>query len=179
MNRRAFLATSAVALGGVAGCLGRASVGNYDVGMVSDAFVPQSTVEVPSDAPAWVPRDVPTVETTVGDPVVWQNTGARDHTVTAATTEHHRVEELMGTAGSAAHEESPRLPPGGSFFASGGFDGEVSAVESFLHHLNGGGVVPPGERYAHTFDTAGWFHYYCIPHEPAGMMGNVHVLPKA
>jgi len=175
MNRRAFLATGAVALGAMAGCLGRgASRGAYDVAMVSDAFVPQSTVRVPQNAPSWVPRGVPTVEATVGDPVVWENTGARNHTVTAATRRHHEVEALLGDAGDS--EEHPRLPKGGSFFCSGDFPNEVAAAKSFIDELDGGGVIPPGNRYSHTFETPGWFHYYCIPHEPAGMMGNVHVL---
>ncbi|GGN09123.1 plastocyanin/azurin family copper-binding protein [Halarchaeum nitratireducens] len=177
MDRRAFLASgAAVALGATtAGCLG-GTEGDYDVAMTSDAYVPHSTATVPDDAPDWVPSDVPTVEVVAGDTVVWENTGARNHTVTAATYDHERVEELLGVGGDAAHSHDPRLPAGASFFSSGSFDGEVAATRSFIDEVNGGGVVPPGERYEHRFERPGWYHYYCIPHLPAGMMGNVHVL---
>lgn len=177
MNRRRFLASGLTTGAAVlAGCLGGARAGGYDVAMVSDAFVPQTSLAVPDSAPDWVPRDVPTLETSVRSPVVWENTGSRNHTVTAATREHHRVEALLGSAAEDSSEHDPRLPPGGTFFASGGFPDELTAVHSFIDELNGGGVIPPGERYVHAFDAPGWYHYYCIPHEPAGMMGNVHVV---
>lgn len=175
MDRRAFLATGAATVGALAGCLGRKDAGGYDVAMVSDGYVPQTTISVPDSAPSWVPRGVPTFETSVGDTVVWENTGSRDHTVTAATKQHPKVEAMLGASGDD-HHGTPRLPSGASFFSSGDFKNEVVAAKSFLHNLNGGGVIAPGERYTHTFETPGWFHYYCIPHEPAGMMGNVHVL---
>ena len=68
MHRRAFLTStaglSAVAL---AGCLGTSrEQASYDIGMSSNAFLPQEDFE---------PR--------VGKPVVWRNTGSRMHTVTA------------------------------------------------------------------------------------------------
>lgn len=177
MDRRTFLATGAATVGtALAGCLGRADVG-YDIGMVSNAFVPGSNVEVPDDAPAWVPRDVPTVEVRVGRPLVWENTGSRIHTVTAATRAHPEAEKRIGAADQDhGHAEStPRLPDGATFFASGGFEDELSAVDSFIAELNGGGAIPPGKSYAHTFHTPGWYFYYCIPHLPAGMVGNVRV----
>jgi len=159
VQRRQFLAAATVtAVTAVAGCVASAEQGDFDVGMSSDDFEPQSTVEVPESAPAWVPRDVPTVEVTVGDPLVWENTGSRNHTVTAATREHHEVEALLGVAADDHHEEPPRLPPGGTFFASGGFSDELSAARSFVRELNGGGAIPPGERYTHTFDSPGWYH---------------------
>ncbi|MFB6164979.1 MAG: plastocyanin/azurin family copper-binding protein [Haloarculaceae archaeon] len=175
MKRRAFLASGVAVAAASAGCVGQLGGGNYDVAMVSDAFVPQSSATVPDDAPDWVPRDLPTVETTVGDAVIWENTGSRIHTVTAATREHHRAKELLGTADD--DEPTPRLPDGAPYFDSGGFDDELAAVRSFIDELNGGGAIPPGERFGYAFEEPGWYHYYCIPHEPAGMMGNVHVLP--
>lgn len=175
MDRRTFLASGlAVAGASLAGCTGFGARSSYDVGMLSADFVPQTTITVPNTAPAWVPRHVPTFEVSVGDPVVWENTGSREHTVTAATRKHARATTLLGAPDNS--QPSPRIPPGGSFFASGGFPNEISAVKSFLKNINGGGVIPPGERYVHTFQQAGWYHYYCIPHEPAGMMGNVHVV---
>jgi len=176
MHRRAFLAAGAAALGAAsAGCLGRATAeSGYDVAMVSDAFVPQTTTEVPEDAPYWVPRDVPTFEVSVGDEVVWENTGARNHTVTPATQRHSEVEDLLGV--SSGHSHGVFFPEDATYFSSGDFPNEVAAARSFVDELNGGGAIAPGERYAHTFETAGWYHYFCIPHLPAGMMGNVHVV---
>ncbi|MFB6069554.1 MAG: plastocyanin/azurin family copper-binding protein [Halanaeroarchaeum sp.] len=179
MDRREFLAAGAATLGtALAGCVGSARAG-YDVAMVSDAFVPGTSMEVPSDAPAWVPRGVPTLEVQAGEPLVWENTGSRIHTVTAATRSHGDARAILGgpTTGEAP-ESIYRLPDGARFFASGDFDSEVAAVRSFMAELNGGGAIPPGERYAHTFEEPGWYHYYCIPHLPAGMVGNVHVLPR-
>ncbi|GGL37070.1 halocyanin [Halarchaeum grantii] len=176
MDRRAFLAGGAATLGtAVAGCLGRGSADAYDVAMVSDGFVPQSTVAVPDDAPSWVPRDVPTLEVSVGDEVVWENTGARNHTVTAATRRHGEVEAVLGIPDDGGHSHPSFLPEGASFFSSGDFANEVAATRSFIEETNGGGAIAPGERYAHTFEVPGWYHYFCIPHLPAGMMGNVRV----
>ena len=177
MDRRAFLATGAATIGtALAGCLGRDN-GAYDIAMVSDAFVPGMAADVPHSAPDWVPWAVPTVEVQVGEELVWENTGSRIHTVTAATRDHHRAEEILGSANREVQEEAlPRLPDGATFFDSGDFSDEISAVESFIAELNGGGAIAPGEQYRHTFTVPGWYHYYCIPHEPAGMMGNVHVL---
>jgi len=69
MRRRAFLGAvgSAVTVGS-AGCIATGSglsEDEYDVGMSSNAFLPQR------------------YETTVGSEVVWGNTGSRAHTVTA------------------------------------------------------------------------------------------------
>lgn len=179
MDRRTFLATGAATVGtALAGCVGRADVG-YDIAMVSNGFVPGSNVDVPEDAPEWIPRDVPTVEVRAGRPLVWENTGSRIHTVTAATRAHPEAEARLGaTGGEHGHGEStPRLPDGARFFASGRFQDELSAVDSFIAERNGGGAIPPGKSYAHSFHTPGWYHYYCIPHLPAGMIGNVRVLP--
>lgn len=178
MDRREFLATGAVALGtAVAGCVGSDGI-DYDVAMVSDGFLPQSTASVPADAPKWIPRTAPTVEVRAGDELVWENTGSRIHTVTAATRHHPHARAIIGSANENPPEDAtPRLPDGVSFYSSGEFTSEIAAVRSFIQNLNGGGAIPPGEQYRHTFDTPGWYHYYCIPHEPAGMMGNVHVLP--
>jgi len=64
MKRRAFLATGSATLFG--GCTALVSgSGDYDVGMTSMAFEPE------------------TLEVEVGTTVVWQNTNSRAHTVTA------------------------------------------------------------------------------------------------
>ncbi len=37
------------------------------------------------------------------------------------------------------------------------------------------GTVDPGESWSHTFETAGRYQYVCLPHEMAGMIGEVVV----
>lgn len=178
MNRREFLATGAATLGtALAGCASGGGLG-YDVGMVSMAFVPSSTVEVSDDAPEWISPDDPTIRVKVGDTVVWENTGSRIHTVTAATHQHRQAEKMIAPTEEIEDREDPvpQMPEGSDFFASGDFDNEIDAVKNFFEDVSGGGAVPPGKQYAHTFRTPGWYHYYCIPHETAGMKGNVHVL---
>lgn len=127
--------TGLTTLTATAGCL--AGDGDYDVGMQSNAFVPA------------------TIEVSVGDDVVWKNTGSRNHTVTA-------------------YEDT--LPEGADYFASGGFTGEQEARRAWAEHLDGGGNIRPGETYTHTFDVPGQYAYFCIPHEPAGMVGTVVVI---
>lgn len=160
MDRRSFLA--AVGAVGATGVIaGTASVladsTDYDVAMRSNAFAPvdDKTIDVPADAPGYIPEGVPTIEVEVGEPVTWQNTGTRYHTVT-------------GVAAA--------MPDGADYFASGGYDTESAARESFEKEIGGGGAIPPSKSYTHVFDVPGWYYYYCIPHEPANMVGNVKVV---
>ena len=37
------------------------------------------------------------------------------------------------------------------------------------------GELGPGATWSHTFDVPGTYKYFCIPHETAGMTGNVEV----
>lgn len=159
MQRRSFLkAVGAVgASTSLAGCVGSVvGTTEHDVAMRSNAFVPvgDRAIDVPDDAPAYVPSNVPTIEVAVGDTVTWLNTGTRYHTVTAA---------------------SAGIPENAAYFASGGFETEQAALRSFEKKIGGGGAIPPSESYEHVFETPGWYHYYCIPHLPAGMVGNVKV----
>lgn len=147
MQRRAFLATGAgLATTALAGCLGPSfAASEYDIGMQSNAFVPDPAVEGASQA---------TFEASVGDTVVWANTGSRNHTVTAYD------------AG---------IPDGAEYFASGGFEDEQAARDAWKNSLNGGGIVEPGSTYEHEFSVPGEYFYFCIPHESAGMKGTVIV----
>lgn len=91
-------------------------------------------------------------EASVGETVVWGNNGSRSHTVTAYDS---------------------GLPDGADFFASGGFPDTESAREAW--RTGGDGNLDPGETFAHTFETPGEHHYFCIPHERKGMVGLVVV----
>ena len=84
-----------------------------------------------------------------GTTVRWENDSDVGHTVTAYENE---------------------IPADAAFFASGGFDSE-SAARSKLSD----GMIAPGESYEHTFEVAGTYEYYCIPHESSGMVGTVEV----
>ncbi|WP_232688366.1 plastocyanin/azurin family copper-binding protein [Halobacterium zhouii] len=147
MHRRTFLATgSATALAAVAGCIGPSfAESEYDIGMQSNAFLPDDPV---------AGADRPTFEAAVGDTVIWANTGSRNHTVTAY--------------GSG-------IPDDAAYFASGGFDSEQAARDAWSEHIADAGNVSPGETYEHTFEVPGDYHYFCIPHESAGMIGKVVV----
>lgn len=137
MDRRAFLVASTGVAVGLAGCLGAAGEeSDYDIGMAASAFLPEDDFE---------PR--------VGEPVVWRNTGARAHTVTAY--------------GSG-------IPDDAAFFASGGFETTAEAREAW--NQNGGGAIHSGEVYTHTFEVPGTYNYFCIPHEPGGMVGSFEVV---
>ena len=84
----------------------------------------------------------------VGQTVVWETVGSVAHSVTAYGDE---------------------LPDGAAYFASGGFDTTEQARSGYPE-----GSVGQGETYSHTFETAGEFPYFCVPHE-SGMRGTVVV----
>jgi plastocyanin len=92
------------------------------------------------------------VEIAAGESVVWANTGNRRHTVTAYQGQY---------------------PDGAEFFASGGFETEEAAVDGWQDGFEG--HISPGATYERTFEIPGEYHYYCIPHEPSGMVGKVVV----
>jgi len=140
MNRRKYLAAL-----GAAGSVGLSGCGLFerdgpcegrdcDVGMTGNSFVPRE------------------IEVSVGETVVWRNTSARAHTVTA-------------------YENS--LPEGAAFFASGEFDAQDAAVEGWR---DGEGGLESEDTFEHTFETTGTVRYYCIPHEAADMTGTVTVV---
>lgn len=81
-----------------------------------------------------------TVRVAAGAAVRWVNEGQRPGTVTA---------------------DEDTLPPGGDYFASGGVKREVTA--RMLYPLVG--ALARGDRYHHTFETPGEYHYFSIPTE--------------
>jgi len=91
-----------------------------------------------------------------GDTVVWENVGTIGHSVTA-------------------YEED--LPDGADYWASGGFDSEAAARDAYsgTGSLEETGNVAGGESWSHTFETEGVHQYFCIPHEAAGMVGEIEV----
>ena len=84
--------------------------------------------------------------------VTWLNTNKQGHSVTA-------------------YEDA--LPDGADYFASGGFDSESAARESWGN--SSGGTMFEGDSYEHTFEVTGEYPYFCIPHESSGMVGSVVV----
>lgn len=92
------------------------------------------------------------VEVAAGTTVVWKNTSNRAHTVTA-------------------YDDG--VPAGGAYFASGGYGSESAAREGWQGSL--GGAIRTGEFYEHRFEVPGEYAYFCIPHEPGGMVGTVVV----
>ena len=92
-------------------------------------------------------------ELRVGESVVWRNTGSRTHTVTA-------------------YESG--IPENAAYFASGGFESEKAARDAWFG--SGGGGIASGQTYERTFEVPGTYNYFCIPHEPAGMVGQFTVV---
>lgn len=90
-------------------------------------------------------------EVPVGETVVWGNNGSRGHTVTAYGS----------------------IPDGAAYFASGEYDDPQTAREEW--YADGGGDISPGGTYEYTFEVAGRYDYFCIPHEAKGMVGSVLV----
>lgn len=92
------------------------------------------------------------LEITAGESVVWRNTGNRRHTVTAY---------------------EGQIPDEADYFASGGFDTEEAARDGWQDGF--GGSIDAGKEYELTFEIPGTYHYFCIPHEPSGMVGQIVV----
>ncbi|MFB6194901.1 MAG: plastocyanin/azurin family copper-binding protein [Haloplanus sp.] len=92
-----------------------------------------------------------TLTVAVGDEVVWYNNSARAHSVTA-------------------YEDG--IPEAADYFATGGFDTESAAREAWdgMH-----GALTNGQKYSHRFEVPGRYNYFCIPHERAGMVGQIVV----
>lgn len=105
-----------------------------------------NTVDMNDDLD-FVPK---TLSVSVGDTVTWENVGSVGHSVTAYEGE---------------------IPDDAAYFASGGFDGEDAARKGYPERGN----VPGGEAYEHTFEVAGTYEYFCIPHEATDMVGTVEV----
>lgn len=127
-------ALGTAATGGLAGCLSAFTRGEYDIGMRTSAFAPE------------------TLRVDVGTTIVWRNTSARGHTVTA-------------------YEDT--LPDGAAFFASGGYDSEAAAREAW--EGDNEGLIGTSETFSHTFEVAGEYSYVCLPHETGGMIGTIIV----
>lgn len=104
------------------------------------------TVDMTDDL-AFVPQQV---EVSTGTEVTWENVGSIGHSVTAYGDE---------------------IPDEAAYFASGGFESEEAARDAYPDEGN----VPGGESYSHTFETAGTYEYFCIPHEMNGMVGTISV----
>ena len=110
---------------------------------------PGDEYDVGMGASVFTPQEVTVA---VGETVRWRNTNSRAHTVTA-------------------YEST--LPEGAAFFASGGFETEQAARDGFYGRLDG--ALSSGDGFEHTFEVAGEYPYFCIPHERAGMVGTVVV----
>lgn len=109
----------------------------------------QRTVEMTDD----LQFDPNEITISVGDTIVWENTGQVAHSVTAYEDE---------------------IPDDADYFASGGYDSEQAARDGYSADDPESGAIPGGETFEHTFETAGTYEYFCIPHE-SNMVGTVQV----
>ena len=132
-------------MSGVALAGGLAGCGGSGSADTPDGTQQGNLVEM-TDSLVFEPADI---TVSVGETVTWENVGSVPHSVTA-------------------YEDD--LPEGATYFASGGFDSESAARENYPTE----GAIGADETYEHTFETAGEFPYFCIPHE-SGMKGTVVV----
>jgi plastocyanin len=65
------------------------------------------------------------------------------------------VHTVTADASVAKNKSHVRLPPGAKKFNSGD--------------------IAPGAQYSQRFDVPGKYRYFCIPHEAAGMIGELEV----
>lgn len=151
-SRRGFLRGAAVGAAGVAGAggaTGTAGAQEDGNGGGDGDGGGSKTVDM-TDGLVFEPA---TIKVTPGTTVVWENVGTVGHTVTA-------------------YEDD--IPDDATYFASGGFDSEQAARDGYSS--NSAGDIPGGESYEHTFEVLGTYEYFCIPHEPAGMIGTIEVV---
>jgi plastocyanin len=85
-----------------------------------------------------------------GQQVTWTNDSGAPHT-------------------ASAYEDA--IPEEASYFASGGYESEQAVRQS----TSARGFLERGDTYSHTFDVAGTYRYFCLPHEENGMIGRVIV----
>ena len=92
------------------------------------------------------------VELTIdaGQQVTWTNDSGAPHT-------------------ASAYENA--MPEEASYFASGGYESEQAVRQS----TSARGFLERGDTYSYTFDIAGTYRYFCLPHEENGMIGRVIV----
>lgn len=91
-----------------------------------------------------------------GTTVVWRNTSTITHTV-------------------SAYDDG--LPEGADYFASGDVSSEAEAESDWLGERTG--AIFQGDTYEHTFEVPGTYTYFCVPHEPGGMVGQIVVEAEA
>lgn len=82
----------------------------------------------------------------VGETIEWVNASSIPHTAT---------DDPARNPVAKSHPEYAILPEGAQPWSSE--------------------LLQPGERYRHTFDTAGDYRYFCIPHVLSGMRGSITV----
>jgi plastocyanin len=109
----------------------------------------QPTVEM-TDSLVFDPEEI---TVSVDETVIWENVGGVAHSVTA-------------------YEDD--IPDGAEYFASGGYDSEEAARSGYSAADPESGAIQGGESYQHTFEVAGTYEYFCIPHEST-MTGTVRV----
>jgi plastocyanin len=151
-RRRLLAAGSELVAVAAAGCTGLTQGGDGDStddGDGSNGTTNSDPWDVGMAASDFRPAEL---EVSVGDTVVWKNTGSRAHTVTA-------------------YEDA--IPADADYFASGGFDSQDAAEDGWRSGFEG--AIRSGETYEHAFEVPGEYDYFCVPHEPAGMVGTIVV----
>ena len=166
MNRRTFIkASSTVTTVGVTSLAGCADDGGGDGGNGGQEPAEDTPEETPEETDTGTPEgdgggdgDQNTVAMeTEGDDYYFDPIGLF---VKSGTTVTFRIES--GSHSSTAYQE-------------GNGPAEVTRIPEDAEAWDSGTLSEQGATFEHTFETAGTYDYFCIPHKSLGMVGRIVV----
>jgi plastocyanin len=157
MDRRSFLATAGVATVGFAGCGGTPEAG-------TETESPTDRETATTTAGTQTPTDGGTAggATTIG-----MYTDGTDYYFDPIGLFVETGTTVTWVNESGAHSATAYVP------GTGG--AEVRRIPEGAAGWNSGTISEEGGTFEHTFETAGTYDYFCIPHKALGMVGRIVV----
>ena len=159
MDRRTFIkASGTVATVGVTSLAGCADGGDNDGGGQdpAEAAPEETATATPEGGGGDGDQNTVTMETE-GDEYYFDPIGLF---VESGTTVTFRIES--GSHSSTAYQE-------------GNGPASVTRIPDGAEAWDSGTLSEPGATFEHTFETAGTYDYFCIPHKSLGMVGRIVV----
>ncbi|WP_134670478.1 plastocyanin/azurin family copper-binding protein [Halorussus marinus] len=160
MNRRTFLAaTSATAVGGLAGC---SSPGSDD--------------EETTDEETTEPDAETTTEATDGETTMAEEGGAVEVAMITEGSDYYfdpiGVAVEPGTTVTFVNESGSHSS---TAYAESNSSAEVTRIPEDAEAWNSETLTEEGATFEHTFEVEGTYDYFCIPHKTLGMVGRIVV----
>ena len=166
MERRAFLKTgSTVATTGIiglAGCAGEGNGGGED-----------TPEETPTATPEATPEGT-TTETTTGT----TGDGENATTVAMVTEGDEYYFDPIGLFVESGETVTFEIESGShssTAYEEGNGPAEVTRIPQDAEAWDSGVLSEEGATFEHTFEVAGTYDYFCIPHKTLGMVGRIVV----